>query len=197
MSSILQVWVATGRPDSYLTQNFQVSGGGFVSGQHQIANRIMNYINSTHSGSEKAYGDIEVVGGPINLAPSLIVSVLADIPKASGTLTFASVVATNSFVINGVTFTAVASGASGNQFNVGLTDAATAINAAAAVNASNTTLIQGYVSASADTGVVTITAYDPGQAGNCITLAGGTHITASGARLTGGSEDPNKTIFTF
>ena len=101
--------------------------------------------------------------------------------KASGTLTCASTVATNTFVINGVTFTA------DTDFDVGFNDDGTATNIAAAINTSANALVQYLVTASASGSVVTITAALPGITGNCITLAGTTTtLEASGARLTGG-----------
>jgi hypothetical protein len=115
--------------------------------------------------------------------------------KASGTLTFASVIATDIFSINGVSFTCVASGATGNQFNVGGSDALTAAAAAAAVNASATALVKDVVVASADGGVLTITAKHPGLTGNAIAIAtADATITVSGARLTGGLDGDTETL---
>lgn len=51
------------------------------------------------------------------------------------TVALASVIATDTLTIQGQVFTAVALGASGKSFNVGLTDAATATNLAAAITA--------------------------------------------------------------
>lgn len=114
---------------------------------------------------------------------------------SAGTFTFVSVVATNTILINGVTFTCVASGATGNQFNVGGTDTLTAVAAAAAINASVSSLVSGAVTATSALGVVTITAVQSGTAGNYITISSpnGT-ITASGARLTGGSNGTLTTV---
>lgn len=115
--------------------------------------------------------------------------------QAVGTLTFVSVIATNTILINGVTFTCVASGATGNQFNVGGTDTLTAVAAAAAINASVTALVSGYVTATSALGVVTITAVASGLPGNGFTISSpnGT-ITASGARLTGGTNGTTTTV---
>jgi subtilisin family serine protease len=107
--------------------------------------------------------------------------------NASGTLTLASVVATDSAVVNGVTFTAVAANATSVQFDVGLDDTATAANLAGAINASANAAIAGILTASSSGAVVTVTAVVPGTAGNSLTLVGGTHITASGATLAGGA----------
>jgi len=103
---------------------------------------------------------------------------------ASGTLTCASTVATNTCKINGVTFTA------DTDFDVGADDAETATNLAAAINASTNALVDGHVTAEAADEVVTVTAVVPGFAGNTITLEGTTTtLEASGARLEGGDED--------
>jgi len=100
--------------------------------------------------------------------------------------------ANDTIIINGVTFTAVASGATGNQWNVGASATLSAAALAAAINASATALISGYVTAEAVSGVVTITAAKAGRNGNCMTLAEGvdglTHMAVSGARLTGGTD---------
>lgn len=119
--------------------------------------------------------------------------------QAQGYFTFASVVATDVFTINGVDFTCVASGAGANQFNVGMDDAETCENAAAAVNASVTALVAGVVTAEARTvGMaerVYITAVVPGVGGNLITLADSdSTISESGARLTGGSQGTVTTV---
>src|SRR5262245_50881874 len=57
--------------------------------------------------------------------------------KASGTVTFSGVpTAGDTVTANGVVFTAVNSGATGNQFNVGASAAAAALNLKNAINAS-------------------------------------------------------------
>lgn len=105
---------------------------------------------------------------------------------ASGTATFASVVATNTLVIGGVTITAVNSGATSVQFNVGATDTITAANAVATINALTT--LNKVVQASSSGAVITIVSLVPGTIGNLITLSqtGGT-ITV-GSALTGGTD---------
>lgn len=137
------------------------------------ANRIINFMAQLASGGRNGSVDVQIDGG--------------DAVAASGTFTLASTVAANTCSINGVTFTCVASGATGNQFNVGVSDSATATNLANAISGSVTSLIAGYVTASAVGAVVTVTAAAKGITGNTITITGGTNITASGARLTGGT----------
>lgn len=105
--------------------------------------------------------------------------------KATGTITLSSHVATNTVTVNGITFTCVASGATGNQYNVGASDTLTAEALAAAINA-NTTL-DGMVVATAASGVVTLTALIPGEIGNAVTLAISANGSVSAARMAGGT----------
>lgn len=130
--------------------------------------------------------------------PSVYVSVNENQVFASGTFTLSSVVATDAISINGVTFTAVASGATGNQFNVGASDTETATNLAAAIVASATALVNEFVTATSAAAVVTVTAKNGGVQGNSITIASAdATITASGARLTGGAVDPDAKTYSF
>ena len=64
-------------------------------------------------------------------------------------------VATDTVTICGVTFTAIANGATGNQFNVGVSTTATATNLAAVLNANAT--ISALYTATAVTGTITLT----------------------------------------
>jgi phage tail sheath gpL-like len=117
--------------------------------------------------------------------------------QASGTVTLSSHVATNTVTINGVTFTAVASGATGNQYNIGASDSDTATSLAAAINASVTALLSGYVTAEANGAVVTVTAVWPGISGNMFTLAISANGSVSGAKLTGGTNGTTSKTFYF
>lgn len=116
---------------------------------------------------------------------------------ASRTLTGASVVATNTAVINGVTFTAVASGATGNQFNIGGSDTITMANLAAAINASASAAVAGVVTASSVGTVVTVTCATVGYVGNSIAISATGGITAGGATLTGGLNSTNGTTLAY
>lgn len=182
--SVLKLAVTSGRPSSYLTA-FQVAGG-----KHARARKILNFLESLQTGTELATS--------AGSAPSIAITVQDSEVQASGTLTCVSVVATDTATINGVAFTAVASGATGNQFNVGVDDTATALNLKNAINASATALVSGYVTATSALGVVTVTSAFYGLAGNMTTLAsaGGT-ITVSGARLTGGAADASASTLSF
>lgn len=107
--------------------------------------------------------------------------------KASGSYTFDTLDAADVLTVNGVAFTAVASGATGPlQFNLGSDDTEAAVNAAAAFNAHTT--LDGMIVATAASGVVTITALIPGEIGNALTIAASDSSGGvSGARLTGGT----------
>ena len=125
--------------------------------------------------------------------PAQVTTVIDDgnAVTATGTITFSGPgQAADTVLINGVTFTAVASGATNNQWNVGGTATLSAAALAAAINSSTTLLVSGVVSAANLAGVLTISALLPGQAGNAVTIAKGVDglaaMTVSGARLTGG-----------
>lgn len=182
----LNLAISSRRDDATLKAAFETPG---TSPKHEAAQRILNFIQGLVTGSEL---------GPTGSAPSIAISIEGQATAASGTFTLTSVIATDAVSINGVTFTAIASGATGNQFNVGVSDTATATNLAAAINASVTALIPGYVTATSLATVVTVTAVTKGISGNAITIASadGT-IVASGARLAGGAADPTAKTLSF
>ncbi len=162
-----------------------------------LQNILLNYrftIDSHINGIENLLNNI---GGSTRNA--IITTVVDDGNgvAASGTLTLSSVVATNACTVGGVTFTAVASGATGNQFNVGANDTATAVNLAAAINASVSAGVLSVVTATSAAAVVTVSAAVTGPIGNNVPLVGGTNITASGAKLTGGLIPTNPASSTY
>lgn len=157
--------------------------------KYQAINRLQDILGGVSSGAFS--------GG----SPTMQISIdgSGSAAAASGTVTCASALAADTVTINGVVFTAVASGATGNQFNVGGTDTAAATSLAAAINGSATALIQNTVSATSALGVVTISAKVPGVAGNAYTLASsnGSRLAVSGARLTGGTNDSGSKTYTY
>jgi phage tail sheath gpL-like len=107
--------------------------------------------------------------------------------RASGTLIGTSVVATDAVAINGLTLTAVASGATAVQFNIGASDTLTMANLAAAINAN--TDLNGIVTAESSGTTCTVYAARPGKIGNAITLTSAdATIVASAAKLADGSD---------
>lgn len=122
-----------------------------------------------------------------------------DAVAAFATVTFSDTATANdTILVNGVTFTAKSSGASGNEFNIGASATASALALSNAINASATAAVASFVKASPAAGVVTVTAKNAGVAGNTITLAegvdGGTVITVSSARLVGGLDDTSTSV---
>lgn len=118
---------------------------------------------------------IDSLKGGARLNP---VSLRCDIQpvSASGTLTIASGSGSVGGTINGTSVTVTWA----------TSDTASAAALAVAINAAAG--LVGYVTATSALGVVTITAADSGLLGNAITLvASGTGVTASGARLTAGT----------
>lgn len=104
---------------------------------------------------------------------------------ASGTLTLSSASGAVGGTVGGTLVTVTASGG----------DTATAAALAAAINADAT--VKTFVTATSALGVVTVTAISPGTMGNSMSLvASGTGVSASGARLTGGTLAPGLNAFT-
>lgn len=128
---------------------------------------------------------MKYIRGLMGGAKSAKVRVGVNAVKASQTLTLASVVATNAVTVAGQVFTAVASGATSVQFNVGADDTESAANLAAAINANTT--VNPWVSATSSAAVVTVSAVYPGLLGNAISTLSGTNITAGAVRLAGGT----------
>ncbi len=157
--AVLKLAISSARDDSTLEGYFETAGGS-----REIGNRIVNYVSSVVSGNESAMSS--------SIPPQIAISIQENEVRASATVTFSDhATANDTIIINGVTFTAKATGAGANEFNVGVSATASATNFAAAVNASVTALVAGYVTASSALGVVTVTSVFYGLAGNQATIA--------------------------
>ena len=140
--------------------NSDLSAAGFGSvcdlspGQLPAANNFLNYIAGLTGGDYMALLSFNV--GAV---------------QATSTFTFASTGPTNgqTCTICGVTFTAVTSGATGNQFNIDATPANVAANLATAINAAAS--MSGIITATSLLGVTTLTAVVPGKIGNGLVAA--------------------------
>lgn len=108
--------------------------------------------------------------------------------EASGTITFSSFAADDTITVAGVTLTAKASGATGPQFNIGVSPTNNGTAAAAAAKINSYAPYAGVVTASALANVVTVTAAVPGLIGNGLGLVISAHGSVSGALLTGGDD---------
>lgn len=107
------------------------------------------------------------------------VSVLLGAAQATGLVTFTGApTAAQTVTIGNIVFTARASGAVGNEFNIGGTPTISATNLAAAINASAS--LRGRISATSALGVVTLTCVVPGVVGNSLGLSN----TLSNASIT-------------
>jgi phage tail sheath gpL-like len=96
--------------------------------------------------------------------------------------------------INNVLFTARASGATGNEFNIGANVTASATNLAAAINASSSTKLLNSIVATSAAGVVTITARIPGFAGLGYHISAGTLDNATATDFALASESQRVTF---
>jgi hypothetical protein len=145
---------------------------------------------------------------PIYSVVSLIAGVLAlavlgaAAGSATGTVTFSVAVpaANDTVTVNGRVYTFKATvAATADEVLIGADLAATAVNLAAAINATaasagtlfgSATTINTDVRATVSGAVVTVIALNAGDEGNAITLAeASTNIAVSGATLTGGDDD--------
>jgi phage tail sheath gpL-like len=140
----------------------------------------------------------ETAGGKHSIAQRIlnyISSVQSGCEKASGSTAPSIAISVQG---NAVQATAVASGATGNQFNVGEDDEETAENLASTINASASALVSDFVTAEASGTDVLVTSVFYGVAGNSTTLeSSDATITISGARLTGGAADSSAQTLSF
>jgi len=163
--------------------------------QELAGNQIHDFTdNAIGSGAALSAMGAYFAGIGAGIRPLSTMDMYAAAAVATGTVVGATVVATNTVIIGGFTLTAVASGATANQFNVGASDTLTMANLAAKINGHAT--ISEYVTASADGTTVTLTATLPGAIGNGIGLAatGGLSIGGSATRMASGS---NGTLLTI
>ena len=109
--------------------------------------------------------------------------------QAAGAITFTGQpVATETITINGTAFTFVASGATGNQINIGASLSATLDNAVTVLNASVVAGVAKATYSKTGTTILTVIHDEGGTVGNAFTLAEAVALaTVSGATLTGGT----------
>lgn len=117
--------------------------------------------------------------------------------KATGYFTFSgNVSADDTITVNGTVFTFKASGATGNQINIGASASATIDNAVTVLNASivEAVAVATYTKNVAGTQLV-VTYDERGAAGNAFTLAkSSTNITVSAATLASGADTTKKKV---
>lgn len=167
MSSLVRVVITSnGTSDDFKSQ-CNLAPGGLVANQS-----FENYIGALSGGS--------IIGASLAFQVGAV--------KASGTVTFTSTGPTNgqTCTLFGVTFTAVTSGATGNQFNINSTPATVAANMVTAINAA--TSLAGIVTATSLLGVVTISAVVPGKIGNGLVMANVNLSNAAFVTLASGAD---------
>lgn len=146
---------------------------GPASKPREEASKLHNYFNSIAGGDRDAKLVVQVNSG--------------DAVKASGTTTFSSFAAADTFTIGSETFTCESSGASGNnQFNKGGTDTLSAAAAVLIINAHPN--LKQTVLASSSGAIITVTSIVPGKIGNYINIAISAHGSVSAATLGSGAD---------
>lgn len=163
-----------------------VNAGDTVFGYVMVANKVdggpCTVLTPGHKYCQEVSGAAYPVGSLLGVDAQGR-SVKFTPARASGLLTivdYSLFDGAETFTINGVVLTHT------TDFTVGTSNAATALSLANAINVK----VPG-VKASVAAGVVTVSASDPGLAGNAITLATtatAEEATVSGAALTGGAE---------
>lgn len=192
--SVLKIAISTARPTTTLTTTFETA-----TGPHAITNRIINYLTAVMSGSESAFS--------ATVPPSINIKIQENEIAATGAFTFSNAPASGTTVyVNGVPFVAVGSGGpTGNIFATGVGATGAAFNLVAAINASTSNLVSGYVTAAtgivAASGVCKITSVFYGLAGNQTLISkgvdGNSVVTVSAATLANGTNDPTAQTLTF
>lgn len=171
--------------------------GATTAGEIAPSTSVPGQANTTGAGAWDTVQDIaqflisESMGRGINIR----YADTAVSASTTGTFTGAPSAA-ETITVNGVAFTARASGATGNEFNIGSTVTTTAANLAAAINASTTAGIINTVSASSALGVVTFTSVVPGPVGKNIPIseALSNFTLADTTFSTGGTQSHNATV---
>ena len=146
--------------------------------------QLINVLEAANAGHEAASVDVQYSDSAAAVA-------------ASGTLTLASVIATDAITIGTTTFTFTSTPTLATDVEVdGATNADDAAALAAAINAHPT--VSQIVTASAASAVVTVRAKQKGVVGNFIPLSSAdATITASGAFLTGGTGGATTAAVTY
>lgn len=134
------------------------------------------------------YRKLETLIGQLGLgAFNSNIQVIPNLVAASGTVTFSSIVATDTVTIGATVFTGSNSSSGTAQFRTGGTDTAAATSLAAVINANTTT--NKLVIATSALAVVTVTCLNPGLLGNFFPIAISAHGSVSGSgKLTSGTQ---------
>lgn len=146
--------------------------GGAVNQLNGAFQKVAEYLTAIAGGARQ--------GGKLLTATSAV--------AAKGAITLAAFAAADTVTVNGVVFTGIASGATGNQFNIGASDTLTAVNLVNVFNVSASAKTKNVAVATSAAAIVTFTAIVPGEVGNLMTLAISAHGSVSTA-VAGGTQD--------
>lgn len=175
MASQWRITLQSGASAATVKARLRLNPSGYAP---DVIGRVASYIEAVAGG---------VHGGRLSVVTTTV--------QASGTITLSSLAAADTITINGRVYTASASPSGAQQFLVTGGDTLAAAAFAAKMNADTSTVVTDVVTATAAAGVITITSIVPGNVGNAMTIAISAHGTASGGRLTGGTEDAPVTLY--
>ena len=162
-----------------------------VSSEISIANQAASDVNNNDPDAWAYLRDLSTYFGQGECgATSLKVTVQDGAVPATTLVTLQGFVNGDTITVDGVVFTG-AGNSDGNNFVVGGTDAITAANFAAKLNASSNPAIECLMGASSALNVITLTSLIPGPIGNFQTAS----ISAHGV-VSGGSSGTNATLLT-
>lgn len=130
-----------------------------------------------------------------NSSGTFTISVLDNQGFAAGTITAASVQAGDTVTVGATTVTAHATITDSTRFALGASDTACAANLATCLGLNATVAAQ--VSASATSGVCTITSLVGGVIGNALNLASSNNTRLAKVAFSGGSADATALTYTF
>ncbi len=160
--------------------------GTGIAGSQSASIRVQDQRGNVDAGWDDIIGNQQTVW--TTGVAQVLVENAGDLPAvvaAFNKVTFASFVADDTVTVNGTLFTGKAVPVGTAQFLIGASNAATAINFAAKVNAHPVASL--IVSAAAVGAVVTLTSLIPGGAGNKLTLAISAHGSVTGANFASGT----------
>ena len=174
-------------------EKFMSSFVRIVAEVEETAGTIAAKLNLDAGDPAKSIQNIAAwVGGAAGGATGIKLHVAANAVRASLVGTFTGdPTAAQALTINGVTFTARASGAVANEFNI--VTGGNAAPLAAAINASTTAKIKNIIKAVATSAqVITLYSIVPGTIGNLVTVSENFDnftLAGGGTALAGGTED--------
>lgn len=157
------------------------------------ATQLVAAVDAAPLGLAGATNILNFLQGVVSGAVQAALKVAVGAVKAAGAIVFTGNPSNNETVtIGNVVFTAKTSGATGNQWNIGVSAAANATALAAAINASSD-LTGIVVATNTISGTVTLTAAVSGKQGNSIQLS----EALSNATVTQFSGGSNGTLYTL